>query len=415
MLAELRSACPEVILSPTIAFTNPRNARVLNAGQEEYNIYSISDLHTPSVLLDTLNDALGATNDSMAAKRISRNDIEGLLGADILLVEDNPINTEVAKGMLEHLGVNVVCAVNGQEALSILEQKRFDLVLMDLQMPVMDGYEATREIRKNSHFESLPIVALTAHAMSGDHQRSLDAGMNDHITKPIDPDELMAALLKWIKPDNNRALKSITASDQATEIAEIPDLLPGLRYAEALARVSGDVNFYLSLWQHYDASYANLYTDLKELFKAGDQAGINAYAHSLKGVCANLGADRMMQIAGEIERLQTSDADTCASLLTQLQNAEEELMQSLQQVKAHAQGGSTAGDRSAADLPVLLTELKALLENGDTEALSYVAQLNQLSAGTTDGQLLSNIAQAIEDFEFELALQHLEKIVPVSH
>jgi two-component system sensor histidine kinase/response regulator len=415
LLTELRCYCPEVVLTPTIVLTNPRNARALSAVQDEYKLYCLSDLHTPSILLDTLNEALNSAGDTVESvgNMLSRNDIEGLLGANVLLVEDNPINTEVAKGMLEYLGVNVVSAANGLEALGVLENKNFDLVLMDLQMPVMDGHTATKEIRKQSQFTALPIVALTAHAMLGDYQRSLDAGMNDHITKPIDPDELMQALLKWIKPDKNRTAPQRQVLQPKSANETLPDVLPGLRYKEALARVSGDANFYLSLWQHYDVSYANLQSDLNNLFQAGDLDQLTAYAHSLKGVCANLGAERVMQVAAEIERVKSLDAEIIADLLAELAQAEAELMQSLDQVRMCVLNEVQEDKESEADLHELLGELKELLVKGDTEALTYVDQLQHQNDKMPDSKLLKSVAQAISDFDFDLALERIQKLIKV--
>ena len=126
--------------------------------------------------------------------------LKAIQGARILLVEDNEINQQLAQELLEGVGFVVTIANNGREALNIIQDKEFDAVLMDVQMPIMDGYKATLEIRKHDRFRDLPIVAITSHAMAGDKEKSLEAGMNDHITKPINPDQLFSRLLAWIKP-----------------------------------------------------------------------------------------------------------------------------------------------------------------------------------------------------------------------
>jgi len=126
---------------------------------------------------------------------------ERLAGLNILLVEDNPINQQVARGILERKDIVVTIATNGKEAVGLLESSpfdRFDLVLMDMEMPLMDGYEATRILRSKNHFAKLPIIALTAHAMPEDKVRCLSAGMNDHVPKPVKPDLLYETIAKWV-------------------------------------------------------------------------------------------------------------------------------------------------------------------------------------------------------------------------
>ena len=126
--------------------------------------------------------------------------MEASQGARILLVEDNEINQQFAQELLEGVGFEVTIANNGREAVNAVQAEEFDAVLMDVQMPEMDGYQATSEIRKHERFRDLPIIAMTAHAMAGDKEKSLAAGMNDHITKPINPDHLFSTLFAWIKP-----------------------------------------------------------------------------------------------------------------------------------------------------------------------------------------------------------------------
>jgi len=125
--------------------------------------------------------------------------IESLHGSKVLLVEDNELNLELARELLVEVGITVETAVNGQEAVELLEKEKFDGILMDCQMPVMDGYEATKIIRSQSHLKDLPILAMTANAMAGDKEKVLAVGMNDHISKPIDPNVMFITMAKWIK------------------------------------------------------------------------------------------------------------------------------------------------------------------------------------------------------------------------
>jgi len=162
---------------------------------------------TSSTLLDTTlsvlkgDDGHSGIEDEQTEAQF---DVAHLRGARVLLVEDNEINQEVALGQLEDAKVQVDVADNGEVAVNMVRSKDYDIVLMDMQMPVMDGIEATRIIRADSRFDQLPIVAMTANAMAADRDRCLEAGMNDHIAKPIDPDQLFGALSRWIGQSGSR-------------------------------------------------------------------------------------------------------------------------------------------------------------------------------------------------------------------
>jgi two-component system, sensor histidine kinase and response regulator len=164
---------------------------------------------TSSTLFDTTLAVLQTSDISpdKAPSAISF-DVTRTRGARVLLVEDNEINQEVALGQLEDAKVQVDLAENGEVAVRMVKDNQYDLVLMDMQMPVMDGIEATRAIRSDARFDDLPIIAMTANAMSADRDRCLEAGMNDHIAKPIEPQELFMMLTQWIRSGSSRARAS---------------------------------------------------------------------------------------------------------------------------------------------------------------------------------------------------------------
>lgn len=202
-LLKLHDQVSKVAQSPYVLITSPEVASVINV-EEGHSHRTIANFCTPSLFLETLLSVLNDPQKNHDAEEASTSNAEQQLqGAKILLAEDNLINTEVAKSILEIMGVTTICVENGLEALEILEQDNFDLLLLDMQMPVMDGYETAKRIRAEERYNDFPIIALTAHAMASDHQRSLDLGMNGHVTKPIDPEELRDELLKWIKPKRN--------------------------------------------------------------------------------------------------------------------------------------------------------------------------------------------------------------------
>ena len=204
--------------------------RAEQAGLEGFLIKPVS----PSVLYETIMQALGrkVTDRDLAARHqgLGAEAMRGIRWARTLLVEDSEINREVAVEILQSAQLAVTVAGDGQEALEILDEVQFDLVLMDIEMPVMDGYEATRRIRGDSRFEDLPIVAMTAHAMSGDREKSIQAGMNDHVSKPIDVEQLFSSLVKWIKPASREYVPPKAADDGPEEglTDDFPTDLPGI-------------------------------------------------------------------------------------------------------------------------------------------------------------------------------------------
>ena len=200
---------------------------------------------TSSILFDTAVVALGADREAAETSQAGPSfDIERLRGARVLLVEDNEINQEVAMGQLQDAEVFVDLAENGQVALGMIAGNDYDLVLMDMQMPVMDGVEATRIIRTNPRYVTLPIIAMTANAMASDREICLEAGMNDHIAKPIDPDQLFGVLLRWIRrpeSDVRRRPAHAAPAHHASSRKNEPELvIPGIDVRAGLKRTGGN-------------------------------------------------------------------------------------------------------------------------------------------------------------------------------
>jgi two-component system sensor histidine kinase/response regulator len=181
---------------------------------------------TSSILFDTAIGALGADLEATETVEAGLSfDIERIRGARVLLVEDNEINQEVAIGQLEEAEVFVDLAENGAEAVRMVRENDYDVVLMDMQMPVMDGIEATRILRSNPRFETLPIIAMTANALVSDREMCLEAGMNDHIAKPIDPDQLFGFCVGQASRRDGAGVANgsgATGAGSATAVAEGP-------------------------------------------------------------------------------------------------------------------------------------------------------------------------------------------------
>jgi len=236
-------------------------------------------------------------------------DLRRLHEACVLLVEDNPINQQIARHQLTKIGLRVMTAINGHEAVALVTQsgEPFDLVLMDIRMPGMDGYEATRLIRLRRTAEEQPIIAMTAHSLPEERRRCLDAGMNDHLAKQFEVDDLHEKLLRWIKPrsagnDSLEETAPAVGDQSATLLKDIPELA-GLRVAEALDRLGGDRAFYRELLLEFIEENRHVADQLESLLNAGEYDAAWSMAHSLKGVAGNLGA---VELAATAEAMETA-------------------------------------------------------------------------------------------------------------
>ncbi len=275
---------------------------------------------SPSVLFDAVMQALAddAPKELRAAetKGAARELVESLAGARVLLAEDNEINQQVATEILAEVGVVVTVVNNGREALDALARASFDAVLMDVQMPVMDGYTATGLIRGNPEFATLPVIAMTAHAMAGDIEKSAAAGMNDHVAKPIDPDHLFETLVKWIavpkvpRPEGGgRALRGTEArsgSDAAITTSvppAFPSTLDGFELSAGLRRLGGNQALYRKLLADFAGGYAGRAQELRAALDARDYEAARSLAHDVKGLAGNLAADPLQSAAGAVEKL----------------------------------------------------------------------------------------------------------------
>lgn len=232
-------------------------------------------------------------------------DAHGLAGSRILLVEDNSINQDVALGILESAKIGADLAKNGKEAVDAVAGNHYDAVLMDIQMPVMDGLEATRIIRSDDRFVTLPIIAMTANAMKGDRETCLESGMNDYIVKPIDPGLLFDTLSKWIKPRTSFTFRGV--EPLMTEIRDdiIPETLPGIDTKDATKRLMGNQELLLSILTGFRRDYSDAASVLKSQVEGGDVEKAKNLVHTLKGISGNFSA-RELRVS--FEKLETAMA-----------------------------------------------------------------------------------------------------------
>ncbi|MDG9922769.1 MULTISPECIES: response regulator [unclassified Pseudomonas] len=367
---------------------------------------------TSSTLLEAIGAVLGkgVQSDTRATERSGQNasTMANLQGSRLLLVEDNELNQELARELLESAGVQLRLAWHGQEALDILAvDNDFDGVLMDCQMPVMDGYTATRRIREQAHLAALPVIAMTANAMEGDRERALASGMNDHIPKPLNVESMFITLAKWIKP---RSARQVAAPSPEPSRDGLPASIEGIDMAAGLATCMGRRDLYLRLLGKFRTAQAGFAEQFQAALADPDARAAERLAHSLRGTAGNIGARGVAQAAAELERACQA-GETAEVLQDRAAEVQRCLAPTLAALAGLGDGGAgTAGvaPRSDAELDRQLTRLKHLLAESDTAALRVLEQLRGLSLDPVLAKRLAQVAQQVELFDFDRALELLQ-------
>ena len=447
---------------------------------------------SPSTLFDAIMMAFGQGRSDKARPAFKKGPetdaAEIIRGARLLLVEDNEINQQVAREILEGAGLQVTIADNGREAVDMVRENIFDAVLMDIQMPVMDGYTATRKIREwevgrrnaedgmgkeekelkaesskpaaekeleaqgsklngkdsaepsassfqlSARAQQVPIIAMTAHAMAGDDQKSLTAGMNGHVTKPIDPEQLFAMLLKWIKPrqgppDANPAARELrrepVESEPVTQKDSFPMSLPGFDLVDGLKRLQGNRKLYTKLLVNFAAKYAGMAADIRRSIDAADFNQTHGLVHNLKGMAGNLAATELQAAAIGLEKMvKHADGDNLpvsAELNRKFAGLDASLGQAIRSIQAFWSPDQTkpaAVDTGIpAEIPSELAReaagrLRDAAEMGDISGV--VAAVDEFEARSTAfTPFKEKIVQLADDFDFDGVLklaQEFEKM-----
>ena len=259
---------------------------------------------TQSGLFDSIIKIFGNLSSDKIFKKEESDSVQGMdsiRGARILVVEDNEINQQVAQETLENEGFLVELAGNGKEALHMVMEGEYDIVLMDLQMPVLDGYQATVEIRKNVGYD-LPIIALSADAMKGTQERVLEVGMNDFVTKPINFTELFSALVKWLpEKEYTPAVQKKAKKDQQDDFP-FEEFLPSFEATRVLSMLSDNQDLYSDILTKFRKNYVGFCGELFELIEKEDWGQVKKKLHTFKGVSGNVGAAEMHKEAVVLEK-----------------------------------------------------------------------------------------------------------------
>lgn len=377
---------------------------------------------SPSTLLDSILNALGKEVAQQTRKHEKRSNFQEaaqlVKGSHLLLVEDNEVNQELALEILQDAGLTVDVAGNGKIAIEKVALNHYDAVLMDCQMPVMDGFDATRAIRKDGRFADLPILAMTANAMAGDKEKCVDAGMNDHISKPIDVTHLFLTLAQWIKP---KGMPDQSAASEGEQQSSSPDgvpAIPGLDIDGALVRMGGSVKMLRRMISRFRETQTDVMARIKAAMENNDNDTAVREAHTVKGLAGNIGASEMAARAAQVEgMLKRGETD---GLVDALHAMEAELTSQLAHITTAigepetAQAAAANAAPVAVDKEALTADLRKLavlladLDSGSTALVEKVSpQLNALGQSAA----ARNLLKLVGEFEFDEALESLQETV----
>ena len=387
---------------------------------------------TQSTLYNAIMQAFDlATEDSSRPTTRDLSDgIEHVRGARILLVEDNEINQQVAVELMGGEGFFVDVAVDGAQAIEMVQgETRYDIVLMDLQMPEMDGYAATREIRSDADLDDLPIIAMTADAMSGVREQVLDVGMNDYVTKPIEPALLWDVLVAWIRPgrrqlpdsysvrlEKTRADRERPAPDSASGHIS-SDTIPGIDKQAALSRLGGNETLFAELLGKFVRDFATATQEITISLKSGKYEDAKRIAHTVKGVAGNIAAGELAEVAAELDSVLTkvvageAASETTTSSVRKFSVALDALVEGL--VGAGYGAQAAAGDGSdetqkpvgtTEELRQILAELEPHVEKRRPKPCRpYMEQLEEKSWGGRMAPLVTKLSALIKGYKFDEA------------
>ena len=396
---------------------------------------------TPSTLLDAVLQSLGKAEAGQIMRDRQPDEkpatAETIAGAHLLLVEDNEINQQVALEILEGAGLRVTIANDGKEAVDRIKETDFDAVLMDIQMPVMDGYEATREIRnlkiENVDAEgqvssiehpasTVPIIAMTASAMIQDRENAMNAGMNDHVSKPIDVDALFATLVKWVLPGLRTPVSRVveTISDAAAPVERDGFALtemPGISVQGGLARVGGNEGLYKRLLVKFIDEYPDTTGQIAKALDDGDMELARRLAHTVKGVAGNLGMEQLQPMAADLEHaVKEEDADRIRESIELFDTALQRVVQSLRAVIPEPdepeKGPEDGAPVDTGVLLALLDELKPHVKKRKPKPSKQVMEkISKIGCPAAVGGKIERLGKLIGKYKFKDAQPVLEALI----
>jgi len=370
---------------------------------------------TPSTLFDTINELFH----KHGTRRVKKQSVQRCFKGKVLLVEDNTINQQVASEMLENFGLLVVIADSGEKAIQRVQQSEYDLVFMDVQMSGIDGLETTRQIRKKLHNSHLPIIAMTAHAMTGDKERCLDAGMNDYLSKPIDPESLYQILKHWLKVVDSGIENHVKTINQnrlpVNESINLHTDLTGINLQQGLSRVGHNLPLYLKLLQDFIDKYEQTPQTLNQFLISDNLQETNRLMHTLSGVAGTIGAETLQNKVFDMLSLLQNDATLEPEVWEAFYNNFNELMLSL---KTWLNGQNKINNKALDKAPIehiklddtILTQIIQLVKEGKPEAAKILSRINLQELDSDKAELIFLVLSHVRNYNFIDALSSLSKL-----
>ncbi|MET0066941.1 MAG: response regulator [Candidatus Thiodiazotropha sp.] len=395
---------------PPVIMTTAHGIDNLEQRLAELEVQVSSVLGKPVLIENLIHAAANAVGKGQVS-HLNRDkyDYRSILeGQHLLVVEDNPFNQEVVVSLLKHQGISVDVAVHGREALEMLETSHYDGVLMDCQMPIMDGYEATRAIRAQPRFAGLPVIAMTANVMNDDIREALETGMNDHIAKPIHVQTMLDTLVKWLSP------KERLPGGEASPPTEIPAAMeiPETRHfnlARGLRGMGGDMQVYKRLLGKFIENQRNTIEDTRQAQAAGDTGRALRNLHTLKGIAGTLHAEPLGRRVIEAETALQDNPQVDLDYPS-LQREMRDLVEEIEALILPGESQTPAENESDVQVGTLIRELRERLEAFDTEAEDVLLQLQNQTRDKAFSTTLRLIAKAVDQYDFEKAIGLLDEV-----
>lgn len=373
-----------------------------------------------SIIFNTILEVFDKNIEPVGMPDDPSNDLrvtQSIACAKILLVEDNVMNQELATEILESAGLHVEIASNGQEAVEAIKKSAYDAVLMDVQMPVMSGYEAAALIRHDKRFKDLPLIAMTAYAMSGAREQCLKAGMNDYISKPIDPEKLFSVLVKWIKPVSIYKKEHISKKRELTGVRDTDDNFPqsitGIDIRSGLNRANGNRKLYAKLLLDFANQYASIRDEIKSAIDHGDLKTAELMAHTIKGVAGNISALGIQAVARDLEgAISKKKTEVYDKLLFEMDQVLQPVLLSIRRQIKHPAKNKSSGSKpaDAAAIAPVMQQLASLLRKNDPNAQLKMSDLKEIMNGSISWQEINEIDRYVDNFDFDIAMISLEKV-----
>ena len=367
----------------------------------------------PSILVDAIVDLLSKDSQQMKVAPDSNNiTIPDLSEYRVLLVEDNLINQQVAIEFLNDTNISIACAENGLIALEKLATEAFDIVLMDIQMPEMDGLSAATEIRKTLKMNDIPIIAMTAHAMEGDVEKSIIAGMNHHLTKPIEPEVLYQTLSRFLLVEQHKASPNKENTQDNEVLQAIHDLKThtSLQVDDAVSKVQGKLALYAHLVKDFWLKYQKLAQQLQDDFKDDHIDQLYRRVHSLKSTAQYIGAYELSKSASALEKEIHQQGVHVELKLNEVSTHLEFLIAQLDRIYQSKEPTKATETLDINEAKKLLEQLRPLLISADTSAETLSSKLFELAEKTEYNSEVSHLHHLITDFDFDEAMDALTNI-----